>query len=273
MTEAEGRGALRYSGDGTDHREHAGRARSGQNVFVGSEELSSARGHDVRRFLAEERGEAYFAYRTLQEARQAEDGAVILTGDYGGTVFLTAPARLVRCSEEALGVLVSDLDAVTWMSGDPTIATVTYECRPVGSGVSGGDGGGMVIEDVWVHPDRLPAQVGTQAKEVVQGQRQRIDAALLRRERERELARKRAVREANPPHRRECVRWVGPSTSALRLCHSTAEAPSSPRVGIAAGRISPSADTWRVPIRSASTGLPPTSGHEEQDYRNAQEYA
>jgi hypothetical protein len=34
------------------------------------------------------------------------DGAVVLTGDYGGQVYLTVPAELVECREEALRVLL-----------------------------------------------------------------------------------------------------------------------------------------------------------------------
>jgi hypothetical protein len=156
-------------------------------------------GHDVRTFLAETRGEPYKSFASLEEARHGPDGAVVLSGDYGGTIFLTAPARLVKCSEESLATLVSDLDAVTWMSGDPTIATVAFEAHPVNSGVVGGDGGGVVIDGVWVQPQQVPEEVASQAVEVVLGLRDRIDLALLRQERQRELDRKRARREAKPP--------------------------------------------------------------------------
>ena len=156
-------------------------------------------GHDVRTFFAEVRGESCKSFASLDEARHAPDGAVVLSGDYGGTIFLTAPARLGKCSEESLATLVSDLDAVTWMSGDPTIATVAFEAHPVNSGVVGGDGGGVVIDRVWVHPQQVPEEVASQAVEVVLGLRDRIDLALLRRERQRELDRKRARREAHPP--------------------------------------------------------------------------
>lgn len=72
----------------------------------------------------------------------------MLSGDYGGTIFLTAPAHLVRCDTKTLVTLVSDLDAVSWMSGDLTIATVAFERHPIGTGVTGGDGGGIVVDGV-----------------------------------------------------------------------------------------------------------------------------
>jgi hypothetical protein len=164
---------------------------------VGDDEGVSTDGDDVRAFLSEVLGQTYGSFRTLDEAR-ARDGAVVLSGDYGGTIFLTAPARIVACSEEALMALVSDLDAITWMSGDLTIATVAFEAYAVGYGVVGGDGGGVIIDGVWVHPHRISSEVAAQATEVVLGPRTRIDLGLLRRERERALAKKRARRGANP---------------------------------------------------------------------------
>jgi hypothetical protein len=156
-------------------------------------------GDPTRQFVTESLGDPYRPFGSLREASAAPDGAVVLSGDYSGTIFLTAPARIVACSEETLTTLVSDLDAVTWMSGDPTIATVTYEAHPVGTGVAGGDGGGVVLDRVWVHPHRVPPSVAAQAAEVVLGTRSRIDVDLLRKERQRELDRKRAWREAHPP--------------------------------------------------------------------------
>jgi hypothetical protein len=88
------------------------------------------------------------------------------------------------------------------MSGDLRIATVAFEHHPIGTGVWGGDGGGIVIDGVWTHPDRLSAPIRMHAEEVVLGQRSRIDGALLRQERDTELARKRDRRTRQPSFRR-----------------------------------------------------------------------
>ena len=149
---------------------------------------------EVRRFLAEIRDGDLVTYDCLEEARADPDAAVVLSGDYGGTIFLTAPVWLVACTSADLTTLVSDLDAVTWMSGDLTIATVSYERHRVGSGVSGGDGGGIVIGGVWTHPRWLPAGLAAQATQVVLGERQRIDLGLLRQLRAEALARQHARR-------------------------------------------------------------------------------
>ena len=154
---------------------------------------------EVRRFMAEVHGADYFAYESLEQAQNDPDGAVILSGDYGSTVFLTAPARLVSCDTDTLVTLVSDLDAVTWMSGSLTIATVAFERHPVGTRVWGAGDVGHITEGVWTHPQWLSARIRAQAEDVVLGRRHRIDGALLRRERDAELGRKRELRTRQPP--------------------------------------------------------------------------
>lgn len=154
--------------------------------------------HEVRSFLAEINGEQHLAYHSMTEAREDPDAAVVLSADYGGTIFLTVPVRLCKCTLEALETLISDLDAVTWFSGDPTIATVALERHPVGTGVTGGDGGGIIIEGVGTHPKRLPGEMARQAAEIIQAERDRIDAALLHKERHHQLAALKARRDRSP---------------------------------------------------------------------------
>jgi hypothetical protein len=133
--------------------------------------------HDVRQFLAEKYNTEFVAYHSVEEASQDPQAAVVLSGDYGGTIFLTVPVARLRCDLGTLQTLVSDLDAVTYMSGDLTIATVALERHTVGTGVLGGDGGGAVVDGVWTHPSVLPREIRDQAAEVVLGLRPRIDRA------------------------------------------------------------------------------------------------
>ena len=146
---------------------------------------SDGPGHWVRRFLTTEvNGGSYVAYDSLDGARADPDAAVILSGDYGGTIYLTAPVRLVQCTQRELEVLLSDLDAITWMGGDQYDASVAYERHPVGTGVTGGDGGGIVINGVWTHPRSIDAEVAAYARQVVLGQRHRLPGPLLHQRRE-----------------------------------------------------------------------------------------
>ena len=143
------------------------------------------------------------------------DAAVVLSGDCGGTVFLTAPASLVRCDDDALRTLVSDLDAVTWMSGDLTSATVAFERHRAGTGVWGGDGGGIIINGVWTHPGQLPGPVARQAEDVVLGlggpdRRQAVAPGTCRRARP----------QARAPDTNPQAPWPGMGLRHLPSCRS-----------------------------------------------------
>jgi hypothetical protein len=123
--------------------------------------------------------EHYVAFQTLDEARQHLHAVVIMTGDYGGQVYLTCPVSKVCCSEGALREL---LNALAWLdrrNGEQ----LTYEVTPVGAGVSGGQGGGEVITGVWLHSwfdgTNLPSyltrdQLQREIEEVIAGVRPRI---------------------------------------------------------------------------------------------------
>jgi hypothetical protein len=103
----------------------------------------------IRSFMAEAQGELFRSYRNLEEAT-AEGGTVILEGDDGGTIYLTCPASIVKCGEEGLRSLLSYLDSLKW--ADPEMAHIWYEKHATGSRLAGGMGGGIVTEDVWIHP-------------------------------------------------------------------------------------------------------------------------
>jgi hypothetical protein len=124
----------------------------------------------VRALVAKASGEAYVALRSLSEAQVVQDGVVIFEGDYGGQIYLVARAASVRCSEGALRHLLSDLDGQEW--DDPEGARVCFERRGVGMGVSGGMGGGIVSEAVWLHP-RLEVNRAA-VLEVLDGKRTQI---------------------------------------------------------------------------------------------------
>lgn len=182
----------------TDNTHRLRTVKASRMTYSPSEGPDEVPEHDLRSFLAEVHGDEYVAYGSLEEARADPDSAVVLSGDYGATIFLTVPVRLLRCGLAALRTLVSDLDAVTWMSGDLRIATVCLERHPAGTGVIGGDQGGAVVDGVWVHPTALTPELRDQATDVVLGRRPRVDVALLRPLRERELARKKEWRTAHP---------------------------------------------------------------------------
>lgn len=126
----------------------------------------------VRRVLADAHGGRYEAIKSFNEAKATADAAVVMEGDYGGSIYLTCPARLVRCSEPTLRQLLLDLDEHDW--DDPAGAGLYYEVAPVGSGIAGGTGGGVIADRVWLHPDLDAKGLRQGVEAVIAGDRPRL---------------------------------------------------------------------------------------------------
>jgi hypothetical protein len=126
----------------------------------------------LRRLLAEAEGLSYRAFRSLDEARRDELGAVILEGDDGGQIYATCPASRVGCSQAALEQLLHDVDDLVWR--DPRSSRLCFERLPVGSAVPGGMGGGRIEAAVWVHEDLTKLGVDEAIQDVVEGRRGRL---------------------------------------------------------------------------------------------------
>ncbi len=136
-------------------------------------------------------------YDTLTEARASPTAVVVLSGDFDSTVYLTAPIRLVLCSEQSLTTLHSDLDAIAWMGGKDFYARISYHEIPIPGWVQETDGQNEVVDDVWVDPSVGP-EVQTMAEQVIAGRRDRIPGDLLRRQRQVRLDQVRARRGETP---------------------------------------------------------------------------
>ena len=128
----------------------------------------------VRRITSDQRGQPYHALHSLQEARSHPDGIVVLEGDSGGQIYVVCPASLVKCTEERLQQLLRDLDAIAWPGEPPESARVYYERHPVGSGITGGMGGGEVTSDVWVQDEFVKLGLRPAIEDVIRGHRPRI---------------------------------------------------------------------------------------------------
>ena len=127
----------------------------------------------VRRLVADAHGGGYKAIESLDEAKATPGAAIVMEGDYGGSIYLTCPARLVHCDERTLRQLLDDLDEHDW--SDPDGVGLYYEVAPVGSGVAGGTGGGVVTDRVWLHPDLEAKGLRERAEAVITGKRVRLD--------------------------------------------------------------------------------------------------
>ena len=138
-------------------------------------ELEVIPGHEsaVRRVVAEAHGDRYEAIKSLGEAKAREDAAVVMEGDYGGSIYLTCPARLVECDEPTLRQLLHDLDQHDW--NDPEGVGLYYEVAPVGTGVTGGTGGGIVTDSGRLHPDLEAMGLRARVAAVISGERVRLE--------------------------------------------------------------------------------------------------
>lgn len=124
----------------------------------------------VRELVASAAGEEHRFFSSLTEARSDKEAVAILEGDSGGQIYVVAQVHTVQCDESALKQLLLDLDAIEWSA--PEDAAIHYEAIPVGAGVPGGMGGGLVTESLWVHPRLAAYRAAIQA--VLSGQRSRV---------------------------------------------------------------------------------------------------
>lgn len=94
-------------------------------------------------------GYEYVTYQSLDEARADPNSVVIFVGDYGGQVYLTCPVSRIRCSQQTLVQLLAAINEFSWGDGEE----MYFERVRPDQFVPGGMGGGVVENDVWLHPE------------------------------------------------------------------------------------------------------------------------
>ena len=113
----------------------------------------------VRFIVAQSDGDFYLSYRTLEHALADRDATMIFEADFGGQILLSCPVHTVHANQTALRQLLVDMEMITWGPGyDPAEHTLGdaemyFEHLPVGSGVIGGMGGGVVTDGIWLHAE------------------------------------------------------------------------------------------------------------------------
>ena len=80
---------------------------------------------------------------------------LVLEGDWGGQVYLTIPWNLVRPFAEITGLL-KEMDGIAWPGDENRGASAhlylpSEHGRTSDAGVSGGMGGGILTDDLWLH--------------------------------------------------------------------------------------------------------------------------
>jgi hypothetical protein len=116
-------------------------------------------------------------YRTTLAAARAfpsDDVVATLEGDDGGSIYLIAPVRLIRCDEPTLRQLLIDIDAIEWPRQRISGARIAFDRADAARRLDGAMGGGLITADISIH-ERL-RQKGLEAgiKAVLAGERPRL---------------------------------------------------------------------------------------------------
>lgn len=124
----------------------------------------------VRHMVSEAHGLKYEPIEDFATARKVEDAVVIFEGDWGGQIYLTCPMRLIKCSEEDLSKLLDELDKIAWECNDGEGKAIFYERRKVGEGISGGMGGGVILNDLWIHEEFVDTGMVEKIRQTITGE-------------------------------------------------------------------------------------------------------
>jgi len=114
---------------------------------------------------------------SLEEAKQAPDGYVIIEGELGGICYLVCPPDLVACDERALRLLAHDLEDAVF-SGDTEGASVRYErlaLEEVLSGFALGEESGIALRTLWLPKWLSEAQLGRRIQQILAGEFRSLD--------------------------------------------------------------------------------------------------
>jgi hypothetical protein len=108
--------------------------------------------------------------RTLEQARDTPNAYLIMEGDWGGQIYLTAPVHLLRCTSSDLASLLAELDDHAWSCNEGAGCGFFFETRGPLEGVSGGMGGGITMPDIWLHPDLVQAGFEARVRQILLGE-------------------------------------------------------------------------------------------------------
>jgi hypothetical protein len=122
------------------------------------------------RILHEVQNVPFHPLTSLEQARATPNAYLIMEGDWGGQIYLTAPVHLLRCTSSDLASLLAELDAHAWSCNEGAGCGFFFEARAPLDGVTGGMGGGVTTSDVWLHPELVTAGFESRVREVLLGE-------------------------------------------------------------------------------------------------------
>jgi hypothetical protein len=134
--------------------------------------LVMEQGHESigRKLSAEIKGLPYKSFSSLGDAWLAEDGVVILEGDFGSQIYVVFPSSLVECGEDTLRELLHRLDEIAWPENPEDSAQIVYEEATIGSVIPDSIGGAKVLADGWVGNEFKHLGLEDQIRALISGQ-------------------------------------------------------------------------------------------------------
>ena len=89
-------------------------------------------------------------FTTFFEAKKSTNSVAVFEGDYGGQIYAVIKVSEIHCSEKTLYSLLFELDELGWH--DPEGVGLYFEDLNNRKSISGGMGGGVATDTIWVHP-------------------------------------------------------------------------------------------------------------------------
>ncbi|MBU2476687.1 hypothetical protein KKG83_04410 [Candidatus Micrarchaeota archaeon] len=107
----------------------------------------------VRKIVSQAQNTDYKPIKTFEEAKKFDDSYLIMEGDYGGQIYLSTPVKLIKCDIKTLEKLLKELDKIAWDCNEGMGCGIYFERKKVGEGIWGGMGGGIALNELWVHEE------------------------------------------------------------------------------------------------------------------------
>lgn len=127
----------------------------------------------LRHILSEAHGIPHQSIESLEEAKNYENAYLIMEGDYGGEIYVVCPVKIIRCNWQTLSKLLEDIDNLYWK--DEYGRGIYFEFFNNGDIVSGGMGGGVATNRLWVNEGLLNIQ--NEISKVIYGKKIRISVS------------------------------------------------------------------------------------------------
>ncbi|MEK6949770.1 MAG: hypothetical protein AABX34_06100 [Nanoarchaeota archaeon] len=107
----------------------------------------------VRSITSKAHGTPYKPIKDFEEAKKYDDSYIIMEGDWGGQIYLSVPVNKIKCDYQTLKNLLDEIDRKEWECNKGDGSGIYFERKNAGKGITGGMGGGISTDDLWVHED------------------------------------------------------------------------------------------------------------------------